>query len=163
MSYIFKPMTRADAIRISCWKYEEPYSIYSMDESEDCIVELLNGDYICVIDNNQELIGFLCTGLSARVPGGYAANIYNAADFIDFGLGMKPELTGSGLGKMFVSEGIRIVTEHNKTGNLRLVVATFNTRAVKLYESLGFVKETLFLSKINDQNMEFISMTLMIR
>jgi ribosomal-protein-alanine N-acetyltransferase len=134
-----------------------------MDGSDECINDLLNGDYICVFDNNQELIGFLCTGLSARVPGGYAANIYNDSNFMDFGLGMKPELTGSGLGNMFLSDGIRIITEQKKTRKLRLVVATFNTRAVRLYESVGFVKETLFLSKINDQNMEFISMTLIIK
>lgn len=160
LTYKYKPMTREYATDISKWNYKEPYTMYSMDESEECIVDLLNGDYICVIDNNEEIIGFLCTGDSARVPGGHIAGIYNDEEFVDFGLGIKPELTGIGLGKTFVAEGIRLITEHNKNKNLRLVVATFNIRAIRVYESVGFIKIKPFLTKVRDQNVEFISMVL---
>jgi ribosomal-protein-alanine N-acetyltransferase len=78
---MYKSMTREYAIDISQWNYAEPYSFYSMDGSEACISELLNGDYICVLGKDAEIIGFLCTGESARVPEGYITGIYNDLSF----------------------------------------------------------------------------------
>jgi len=77
--YQYRPMTLEDASQISCWTYDEPYSLYSNDGSDESADELMNGDYYAVFDNDDELIGFICAGQSARVPGGYAAAIYDDA------------------------------------------------------------------------------------
>lgn len=101
----FQPMTEPDAHRIATWKYPEPYSLYSMDGSQQCIHELLSEPYYSAYNKEQELVGFLCTGNAARVRGGYSANIYLDERYIDIGLGMRPDVTGKGHGAFFVSEG----------------------------------------------------------
>ncbi len=56
------------------------------------------------------------------------------------GFGMRPDLTGSGLGYEFISECISYaVDKHEYKGEyVRLGVAQFNKRAIKTYEKNGF-------------------------
>jgi ribosomal-protein-alanine N-acetyltransferase len=51
-------------------------------------------------------------------------------------------LTGRGLGKEFVSECVSYATSHYKSAGytIRLAVALFNQRAVKVYQRAGFVE-----------------------
>lgn len=66
---------------------------------------------------------------------------------MDIGLGMKPELTGKGLGKMFLQAGIAFAVKECKPKTFRLSVATFNTRAITLYKNIGFQQGPIFLSR----------------
>lgn len=54
MALNIKQMDYENARHISKWTYEEPYSIYSMNKSDNCINELLNGDYYFVSDCLQK-------------------------------------------------------------------------------------------------------------
>ncbi|MBJ8031725.1 N-acetyltransferase, partial [Bacillus cereus group sp. N21] len=76
---------------------------------------------------------------------------------VDIGLGMKPELTGRGLGlgKAFLQAGINLAEEQIQPDRLRLSVAGFNKRAIRLYQQVGFVAEKTF----DDRGREFILMT----
>ncbi|MCM3783483.1 GNAT family N-acetyltransferase [Neobacillus mesonae] len=152
------PMTRKYAIEISEWTYEEPYALYSMERSEETVAELLNGDYNYVLDAEDNLVGFICTGQSARVPGGYTAGIYEKDDCIDLGLGLDPKLTGQGLGLHFIKQSMNYIQVRYRTAGIRLVVAAFNERARTVYERAGFVSGPVFKSKAGGQEIDFIAM-----
>lgn len=157
--YHFHLMTKDRALQISKWQYEYPYSLYDMDSSEDSILELMNGEYYYALDEHDDLIGFICVGGSARVPGGYAAGIYTDLRKLDIGLGLKPDLTGNGRGQEFLSEVLSFLNNQFSGREYQLVVAAFNERAIRVYERIGFVKETHFLSKYEEKELEFISMS----
>lgn len=158
MIFTFKPMTPLHAEIISTWKYQEPYNFYDFETDAEIIDELLNGDYFCAFNDVEILIGYFCFGNSARVPGGYAAGIYEKEDMLDIGLGLEPSKTGKGLGRVFVKEGIDYLKQQLDIRKFRLVVASFNQRAIKVYVENGFVQKGKFLSKVNGTDIEFICM-----
>lgn len=137
-------ITEEIAKQILQWEYDAPYDFYNNELSTEGMRELLECGYKAIVDDTKTLVGFYCTGNPAQVPAGNFIGAYSD-EMIDIGLGMKPELTGNGLGSMFFTY---ILTEIEnslvKTMPLRLTVATFNTRAMKLYENFGFNKAKTF-------------------
>ncbi|MDZ4581535.1 GNAT family N-acetyltransferase [Bacillus cereus] len=140
-------LTIEEAKKINTWTYEEPYSLYSFSDEKEVIEELLDGTYYGCCDDQGDLIGYFCFGANAQVPGGRDANLYGGEDVIDIGLGMKPALTGKGIGKEFFQAGIAFATKEFNAKMFRLSVATFNTRAITLYKNIGFKQGTIFLSR----------------
>ncbi|MGN4542654.1 GNAT family N-acetyltransferase [Bacillus cereus group sp. MYBK95-2] len=140
-------LTKEEAMEINTWTYEEPYSLYSFSGEKEVIEELLDGTYYGCCDDQGEFIGYFCFGANAQVPGGRDANLYGGEDVIDIGLGMKPALTGKGIGKEFFQAGIAFATKEFNAKMFRLSVATFNTRAITLYKNIGFKQGTIFLSR----------------
>lgn len=126
-------MTQVYAREIITWHYEPPYDIYNMTDAYD---ELM-ASYYAVVEE-EEVIGFMCLGEDAQVPpGDYTQQA------IDFGLGMKPSLTGKGYGHSFVKTCMDFIESSNQE-KLRLTVADFNKRAIKVYEGLGFIRTQTF-------------------
>lgn len=158
MAYDYYAMTEECASSISKWTYEEPYAIYSMDGNEECISELMNGDYFSVWNKEGLLIGFICIGNSARVAGGFKAGIYKSSKYVDIGLGLRPELTGKGIGTDFLTSGILFIKEQFQTLHYQLVVAAFNARAIKVYERVGFSRGATFKSQVKEQEIDFTVM-----
>ena len=157
MAYQFQPMTRKYAETMMNWRYQEPYDFYDFENSEEMMRELMNGDYYGVVNDVdvESLIGFFCVRNSARVPGGYSAGIYERLDFLDIGLGLEPSQTGKGLGRAFVKAGMDYLEEHLKHTRFRLVVASFNDRALHVYQENGFVEHCKVISKVHGQDVEF--------
>lgn len=158
MSYIIRPMKKDEAIEISKWEYEEPYSFYNMGGSQEVIEELLDGSYYTVKKENEEIFGYFCFGISAQVPEGNKYNVYREKDKIDIGLGMKPELTGQGKGIEFIRKGLEFAKKKYPTSKIRLTVAIFNKRAIKTYENVGFEKDNTFEIKRGNNIVKFITM-----
>lgn len=151
MEFTTRKMVDKYAIEILRWKYEVPYDLYNNILSGEAILELTRNSYKAILAD-EKVVGFFCTGEDAQVPLGHEFGAY-ADDFIDIGLGMKPELTGKGLGSSFFDYVLdEIQRETSKC--IRLTVADFNTRAIHLYEKFNFVKKQEFLR--ND--MKFIVM-----
>ena len=142
--FFIKKMDETTAVKISTWKYEEPYSIYSMDGSVECIDEFMCGDYYSVTDEEEKIIGFYCFGKAAQVPAGNQHLVYKDNDYVDIGLGMRPDLCGKGFGEKFLSSGIQFAKAMYSTDKIRLTVADFNKRAIKLYEKSGFKRKLSF-------------------
>ena len=142
MSLLAVTMTREFATQIASWQYEPPYDFYNGDGTQEEIEEMLDGTYKAVLDD-EKIIGFYCTGKSALVPFGHTVNAY-LAPYIDFGLGMNPLLVGQGNGQVFCSFILEKIERENPLMPLRLTVATFNKRAIHLYEKLGFQKQLVF-------------------
>ncbi|MBY0598193.1 GNAT family N-acetyltransferase [Bacillus bingmayongensis] len=140
-------LTRTEAKEINTWQYEEPYSLYSFSGSDETIEELLDGTYYGCSNEHGEFIGFFCFGGHAQVPGGRDANLYTGEETVDIGLGMKPELTGKRTGKSFFQTGIEFAISEFQAKKIRLSVATFNKRAIKLYKNIGFQIGPTFMSR----------------
>lgn len=100
-------MNYKEAKEISNWHYKEPYSIYSIEDSEEDINELLNGYYYSVSDTNNNLIGYYCFGEAAKVPAGNKFGAYNLIDHTDIGLGINPDLCGKRLLKYMSGQALK--------------------------------------------------------
>lgn len=131
-----RPMTREWANQIQKWTYGAPYDFYNQSPSEEGIDELMT--YQAIFEED-ELIGFYCIGAAAQVPN---STYPYSSDFTDVGFGMRPDLTGKGYGKLFVTYVMERAAERGKP--FRLTVASFNERAIHLYETLGFHTITSF-------------------
>lgn len=141
---LVKEMNQKFAEEIINWTYEPPYDFYNNELSEESLQELLNNEYRAVVDSENNLVGFYCVGNSAQVPMGRQFGAYSK-QYPDIGLGMKPNLTGKGKGSQFFSFILdEIQKEHSLP--IRLTVAKFNERAIRLYEKFGFTKEMEFES-----------------
>ena len=149
MVFLIEEMNSKVASNILDWKYDQPYDFYNSKRTEDALEELLDGSYYAVIDKNNEVIGFFCTGENAQVPVGNHFDVYND-NLIDMGVGMHPNLTGQGKGFEFCTCIIKFIEEKYDSKSLRLTVATFNDRAVHLYKKLGFVKKDVFTNGITE-------------
>lgn len=160
MKFYIQQMNYEHAKQISKWTYKEPYSIYSMVESEECINEFLNGSYFSVLDNTNKIMGYFCFGDSAKVPAGNKYGAYDLKEFIDIGLGIKPDLCGQGVGYDFFKEGLEFAENKFGAQKFRLTVAAFNERAIKVYAKCGFKKINSFERISEFGNTKFIVMNL---
>lgn len=158
-TYVFYPMTTEVAAAICQWRYPEPYSLYNMDAGSECIEELMSGMYFYALDQESNLAGYICAGHAARVPGGYAIGLYDDNACLDIGLGLDPVRTGKGYGLQYLNQALCFFSTHYHANEFRLVVATFNDRAIRVYERTGFKKGPCFISKVDDQELEFMAMT----
>ncbi len=136
------PMAERAVWLIRTWRYPPPYHVYNVhvDEAMD---EFLDGSYYAAENDSGELIGFFCFGAAARVPAGHAAGCYDA-DALDIGLGLRPDLTGQGMGRGFMQAGIDFAARELGAACLRLSVLQFNRRAIRLYRNLGFLQTCQF-------------------
>lgn len=153
MRLLKSKMTKDFAVETLHWKYEKPYDLYNNELNSEAIDELLGNAYFAIVDQDNELIGYFCTGISAQVPAGNKISAYTEEQ-IDIGIGLKPNLTGKGFGTTFFSFILHDIQGTHPNTNLRLTVATFNKRAIRLYEKFGFVKQKKFESEVT----EFITM-----
>jgi RimJ/RimL family protein N-acetyltransferase len=146
------PITRADAQAISRWRYDGPYAVYNGNPSS--VSSLLQPRYLyhSVHDGHGELVGYFCFGEDARVLAGRRLGLYDREDALDVGLGMRPDLTGKGLGEEFVRAGLKFADETYAPPAFRLTVATFNRRAIRVYERAGFKRvETFGATRLNGE------------
>lgn len=141
--YAFRPITASDAEEISGWRYPEPYSTYNGNPAS--IPGLLDPryNYHAVTGPEGDLVGYFCFGLDATVPAGRRLGLYGE-DALDVGLGLRPDLTGRGLGPGFVRAGLDFARQAFSPPAFRLTVAHFNGRAIKVYEAAGFERVRSF-------------------
>ncbi len=102
------------------WAYEPPYDFYDgRGES------ILDADrFYGAFDEAGALVGHYYFE-----PQG---------DVLVYGLGLRPDLTGRGLGLEFFRAGLEFGRERFRPERIVLSVAAFNERAIKVYERAGF-------------------------
>ncbi|MEO7022383.1 MAG: GNAT family N-acetyltransferase [Ktedonobacteraceae bacterium] len=161
MQFIFTLMEEADAHEINTWRYAEPYAVYNIDAAaEDDPAELLDrrSPYYAVCDETGALVGYFCYGTSAQVWQSETPGLYSEDATIDIGLGMRPDLTGKGLGLTWVNAGLDFARENFQPRTFRLVVLTFNERAIRVYERAGFARVRVFTQKNIYGERDFLEM-----
>ncbi len=102
------------------WRYPPPYDFYDGDVDPPEHPER----FFAARDEDGELIGFY---YFEPIP-----------PDLDYGLGLRPDLTGLGLGLEFFLAGLRFARELYRPARVFLHVAEFNERARRVYERAGF-------------------------
>lgn len=148
---IIVPMSQQDAEKIASWRYDPPYSFYNMDLIPEELAAFLDPlqrekDGFISVYKQHELIGFFC--------------FQDREGDVVIGLGMRPDLTGEGLGLKFVQRAMSFAREKYRPLSFSLAVATFNKRAIKVYERTGFKPIDTKIRVINGARYEFINMKL---
>jgi ribosomal-protein-alanine N-acetyltransferase len=127
------PMTQPEAEEVAGWAYPGIYAFYDYSAEPDDLAELRNADrraglYFAVHLAEHGVIGFVQVW-----PVGEDGSV-------EIGLGLRPECAGHGLGVAFV----RLLCEwlidrvRLRPMTITLRVATFNARAITVYERAGF-------------------------
>jgi len=105
---------------MAIWRYDPPYDFYDGDEEPVKNPER----FFEVRDEQGVLVGFYY--------------FEQRADALEYGLGMRPDLTGRGLGLEFVRVGLEFARRRFAPERIVLNVAAFNDRARIVYERAGF-------------------------
>ena len=111
------PETFAD---MGTWRYEPPYDFYDGDADP-----VLNPErFYEALGEAGELVG----------------NFYfeEKGGALEIGLGLRPDLTGRGLGLEFFLAGMEFGRQRFRPERVILNVAAFNQRAIRVYEAAGF-------------------------
>ncbi len=102
------------------WHYEPPYDFYDGD-----LDPVKNPErYFAALDEDGALCGYFYFEPKGNV--------------LEYGLGLRPDLTGRALGLEFFRAGLEFGRERYRPALVRLYVAAFNERAIKVYERAGF-------------------------
>lgn len=144
-----RPTTQADAEAIAAWRYPGEYAFYDADADPVDLDELLHdrGDgRFAVATGDGELVGHF-----QLKPGDGA---------VELGLGLRPDLTGRGLGASFLDQGIRFVERLQGPTRITLAVAAFNERAITVYARAGFVETGRGPRETGGATWEFVTMAL---
>ena len=149
MKFTFNKMKQDDALQIASWHYETPYDFYDWDRDPEDLAELLDPQswqesYYSIFNGENELAGFFVFKPDSHI--------------VEVGLGLRPDLTGKGLGRTFLNAGLSFGQEHFPVEVWSLNVATFNTRAIHLYEHIGFTPLNTFVHHTNGGEFEFLRM-----
>lgn len=125
-------LTRDFAGDICTWRYPPPYDCYDMTQADpDELLQPEAGFFALV--RGADLIGFRSFGSDGRVPGWE----YDE-DALDTGGGLRPDLTGQGLGREAIATGLAFGRGRFAPAGFRVTVAAFNTRALRTVNALGF-------------------------
>jgi RimJ/RimL family protein N-acetyltransferase len=122
------PLTDEHAQAMLAWAYEPPYDFYDFaadpDDARELLDPALRERYLAVLGDRGELIGFWYVRPRGRE--------------FEVGLGLRPDLTGRGLGTPFVEAELAYARRQWRPETFRLYVAAWNERARRVYERLGF-------------------------
>jgi [ribosomal protein S18]-alanine N-acetyltransferase len=105
---------------LATWRYPPPYDFYDGD-----IEPVLDPErFFEARGPDEQLVGFYY--FEPKPPD------------LDYGLGLRPDLTGHGLGLEFFLAGLAFARERYRPRRVLLHVAAFNERARRVYERAGF-------------------------
>ena len=147
--YLFRPMSDEKARGISGSRYEPPYYFYDWTSDPDDLEELLDPErrkntYFSVFDDEGTLVGFFGFEAKDRT--------------VNVGLGLRPDLTDAGLGLDYLLAGLEFARQRHSATHFALTVATFNERAIRVYERAGFRRERVYMHHTNGGELPFLTM-----
>lgn len=116
---VVTPLRPEDAAVVDGWRYEPPYDFY---DGEDEPVQ--NPERFFLAREGDEIVGFYYFD--------------EQEDTVEIGVGLRPDLTGKGLGLHFFLDGVAFAHARFPGRRVTLNVAAFNERAITVYERAGF-------------------------
>ncbi len=143
MHLTFQPLLLATAHEITTWIYPPPYEIYGYQQRPrvTALAYLTAPEHrFYAAYHRTDLVGFRSFGADGRVAGGDYDGRY-----LDTGGGLRPDLTGQGLGRSAIAQGLHFGTQTYGTQRFRVTIAAFNLRAQKTCQHLGFQITQSFL------------------
>lgn len=152
MRWSIRDFTAEDAEAVAAWRYPAPYDVYDMPADPEDMASMMEPanwpDVWFAVDDatSGELAGFL----ELRVDG----------DQVEPGLGLRPDLTGRGLGPGFVEATMDFARERWRPARFALDVFPWNERAIRAYERAGFVRGDVYIRRFpSGVEREFLRMT----
>ncbi len=143
------PMSLEEARSILSWHYPEPYDFYDPatppEDAELLLDEAYRKEHLMTARDESGLLrGFF--------------EFHSEGGVVEVGLGLRPVDTGRGLGDTFLAEGLAYARARFHPHTFRLFVATFNQRAIKVYERAGFQEVERQWRNLLGQRWEFLEM-----
>jgi len=137
MPFTFRPLDEKSARTILQWQYEAPYDIYNVASSDPeatlrYLLDPQNALY-SIFGQQGQLEAFCSFGPDGQVSGGDYST-----PALDIGLGLRPDLTGQGYGSEYVNAVINFAHSTYSAEQLRVTIAAFNKRALRVWEKAGF-------------------------
>ena len=123
-----RPLTIDDGMDISMWRYPGPWAVYDALEEPRA-----DEGYWAVCDADGTLVGFCCLGDYARPAG-----LESAPDTLDVAIGLKPELTGRGLGVELGRAAVDYARSVADGRRIRCAVRAWNERGLEAARAAGF-------------------------
>jgi len=139
----------AYAHEVATWHYEPPWDFYDMASDPADAAEMRDP---AKAEQYRALFGE-----NARLDAFWYFDWHG--DVVEVGIGLRPDLTGRGLGESFLRAQLEYAAEQWHPATFRLFVAAWNERAIRLYERLGFrevAREMRHFELVGDH--EFIRM-----
>ncbi|MFD0621135.1 GNAT family N-acetyltransferase [Paenibacillus sp. GCM10027629] len=127
------PMTTTHAAAVCSWEFEPPYNIYGFlpwEEMQKIGIEfgdpeLRDEQYRAIESPDGKLIGF--------------AQFFPMVDVTRLGVCMRPDLCGQGLGSRFMDTIVQEAILRSPQDEIDLEVHSWNKRAIRTYQKVGFV------------------------
>jgi ribosomal-protein-alanine N-acetyltransferase len=143
-------MAAVYAEQITTWRYPPPYDCYDMTGADPADLTDPTPGYYALLDDN-EVVGFRSFGVDGQVPGWPYDD-----SALDTGGGLKPELTGRGLGRSAIATGLDFGRQRFGPSAFRMTIASFNARARAVVESLGFASIGRFDASTNGRSYDVL-------
>jgi ribosomal-protein-alanine N-acetyltransferase len=133
MTFRMTRLTEDYCQQICEWRYPAPFNIYNWPAWEQMMTHemqfadqaIRESQFAAVIRSNDELIGY--------------AQFFPIVHVTRLGLGLRPDLCSQGLGVHFVQSVIHEAIRRTPHCEIDLEVHTWNVRAQKTYEKVGFI------------------------
>lgn len=119
--------TEAHAGEVATWHYESPYDFYDLASDPADAAAMRDP---ARREHHRAVLGE--SGLEAFWYFDWHGEI------VEVGIGLRPDLTGRGLGEAFMRSQLEYAAESWQPDTFRLFVTVWNERAICLYERLGF-------------------------
>ena len=145
-------MNEEYARQITEWNYEGEYSDYNLPSYEEC----KNKKYGITREDRKD--NYIVYTINDEVV--FYSNMKEMDNNkLYIGVGLKPEYCGKGLGNFFLNDSIIEMKKRYPERTLFLEVRSWNKRAIKSYEKIGFKITNTVISKDRLGNdTEFIEM-----
>jgi ribosomal protein S18 acetylase RimI-like enzyme len=134
---------------VATWRYDAPYDFYDTASDPADAAEMRDpakaAHYRAVL------------GASGSLEAFWYFDWHD--DVVEVGIGLRPDLTGRGLGEAFMRAQLEYASQAWQPVTFRLFVTAWNERAIRLYDRLGFgevARETRHFELVGDH--EFIRM-----
>lgn len=150
--FTFRPMRLRDALAASRWRYPEEYAIYDLD-----LAELL---FYALFRAPLRALGVY--PLAVALPGDSFISVFSLirrGGDVELGVGMRPDLMGHGLGLDLMLQGMDYARKRLHPATFSLEVATFNRRAIAVYERAGFQPGSIKPFTAHGKRYESLKMT----
>lgn len=123
-----RALTIEDGMDIAMWRYPGPWAVYDALETPRP-----DEGYWAVCDDTDRLVGFCCLGDAARPVG-----LDPDRGALDVAIGVRPELTGRGLGPKVGQMAVAYARRVSDGRRLRCAVRDWNHAGLEAAREAGF-------------------------
>jgi ribosomal-protein-alanine N-acetyltransferase len=124
-----RQLTIEDGMEIAMWHYPGAWAVYDALEAPQA-----DEGYWAVTGSDDQLVGFCCLGDAARPAG-----LEHEPGTLDVAIGIRPDLTGQGLGSELGKVAVDYAQSVSDGRRLRCALPEWNERGLETARAAGFV------------------------